>query len=104
MTMKLGVQHQEHNNYQSCSNDDPVLTMTYFTARSNLLHYTFVWGKGKTTDFSETTEVFDIKIGRCSYLNEYMNLDEYQRSRSFIDIGPMSLRFNIFKIIFLRNR
>ena len=24
-----------------------------------------------------------------------MNLDEYQRSRSFIDLGPRSLRFNI---------
>ena len=26
-----------------------------------------------------------------------MNLNEYQRSRSFIDLGPRSLRFNIFK-------
>ena len=40
--------------YQVCSNDDPGLTMTYFTARSNLAHYAFVWGKGKIMDFSET--------------------------------------------------
>ena len=33
-----------------------------------------------------------------------MNLYEYQRSRSFIDIGSRSLRFNIFKLLFLRNR
>ena len=33
-----------------------------------------------------------------------MNLYEYQRSRSFIDLGPRSLRFNIFKHIFLRNK
>ena len=30
-----------------------------------------------------------------------MNLDEYQRSRSFIDLGTRSLRFNIFKFLFL---
>ena len=32
-----------------------------------------------------------------------MNLCEYQMSRSFIDLGPRSLRFNIFKFLFLRN-
>ena len=44
-------------------------------------------------DFSETTIVYDIKVGRCSELNEYMNLYEYQRSRSLTDLGPRSLRF-----------
>ena len=39
-------------------------------------------------DFSETIEVYDIKVGRCSQLNEYMKLSEYQRSRSFTDLGP----------------
>ena len=29
----------------SCSNDDPWLTLTYFTARSNLVPYAFVWEK-----------------------------------------------------------
>ena len=33
-----------------------------------------------------------------------MNLWEYHWSRSFIDLGPRSLRFNIFKFLFLRNR
>ena len=32
-----------------------------------------------------------------------MNLYEHQRSRSFIDLGPRSLRFNICKLLFLRN-
>ena len=36
---------------QVCSNDDPGLTMTYFTARSNLVPYAFVWEKDKTMDF-----------------------------------------------------
>ena len=38
--------------YQVCLNDDPELTLTYFTARSNLVPYAFVWEKGKTVDFS----------------------------------------------------
>ena len=55
-------------------------------------------------DISETIIVYDVKVGRCSKLNKYMYLHEYQRSRSFIDLCPMSLRFNIFKLLFLRNR
>ena len=46
---------------------------------------------GKTVEqwiFSETIVVYDIKVGRYSQLNEYMNLYEYQRSRSFTDLGP----------------
>ena len=46
--------------------------MTYFTARSNLVPCAFVWEKVKTMDFSETVVVNDIKIGRCSQLNEYV--------------------------------
>ena len=38
-------------------------------------------------DFSETIVVYDVEVGRCSQLNEYMKLYEYQRSRSFIDLG-----------------
>ena len=34
--------------------------------------------KGKILDFSETIVVYDIKVGRFSQLNEYMNLYEYQ--------------------------
>ena len=37
--------------YQVGFNDDPVLTLTYFMARSNLVPYAFVWKKGKTMDF-----------------------------------------------------
>ena len=28
-----------------CSNDNPRLTLTYFTARSNLVPDAFIWGK-----------------------------------------------------------
>ena len=46
--------------------------------------------EGKTMYFSEIIVVYDRKIGtcRCSQLNKYMKLYEYQRSRSFIDLGP----------------
>ena len=61
MTMKLGMQHRVLEYCQVCSNDDPELT-TYFTARSNLVPYAFVWEKGKTMDFSETIVVYDLKL------------------------------------------
>ena len=104
MTLKLGMQHQVREYYQVYSNDDPGLTLTYLTARSNLAPYAFVWEKGKTMDISETIVAYDVKVGRCSQLNEYMDLYEYQRSRSFIDLGPRSLGFNTCKLLFLRNR
>ena len=36
--------------------------------------YAFVWEEGKTMDFSENIVVYDIKVGRCSQLNEYLKL------------------------------
>ena len=51
-------------------------------------------------DFSETIVVYDIKVGRLSLLNEYMNHYEYQRSRSFVELCPRSLRFIIFQSSF----
>ena len=89
MTLKAGMQHWVLEYYQFCSTDDRGMTLTYCTARSILVPYAFVWEKGKTMDFfPETSVVFDIKVDRCSQLNVYMNLYEYQRSRSFIDLGP----------------
>ena len=63
MTLKLGLQYRVLEYYQVCSNDDSELTLAYFTARSNLIPYAFVWEKGKTMDFSETIAVYDIKVG-----------------------------------------
>ena len=81
MTLKLSMQHRVLEYYQVCSNDDPALTLTYFTAKSNLVPYAFVWEKGRTIDFSGNIVVYDIEVGGCSQLNEYMDLYEYQRSR-----------------------
>ena len=62
MTLKLGLQHQVLQYYQISSNDDPGLTLTYFTARSSLVPYAFVWEKGKTKDFSKIIVVYDLKL------------------------------------------
>ena len=62
MTLKLGMQHRVLKYYQIPSNDDPGLTLTYFTARSNLVRYAFVWEKGKTMDFSETIVIYNLKL------------------------------------------
>ena len=50
-------------------------------------------------DFSETIVVCDHKVNRCSQLNKYMKLYEYQRSRSFTDLGP-NLSYSIFLNLF----
>ena len=42
--------------------DNPGLTLIYFTARSNLVPYAFVWEKGKTVDFSETIVDYYLKL------------------------------------------
>ena len=96
MTLKLGIQHSVLEYYQVYSNDAPGLTLSCFTARSNLVRYAFVSEKVKTMDFSETIVVYDIKVGRCNQLNESFMSTKGQRSKS--------LRFNIFKLLFLNNR
>ena len=74
---------------------DSTFSNVFFSKNTKLIEaifqvelYAFVWEKVKTMDFSEIIVVYDIKVGRCSQLNEYMKLYEYQRSKSFIDLGP----------------
>ena len=43
MTFKLGIQHQGLRPYKVSSNDNPGLTLNFFTARSTLLPGAFVW-------------------------------------------------------------
>ena len=60
-----------------CSNDDPRVTLTYFTARSNLVPSVFLWEKAKIVDFSETIAASDLKVGRCRQIIEFMKVCEY---------------------------
>ena len=65
MTSKIGIQHWVLKYYQVCSND------------------VLLYGeKVKTMNISETVVVYDIKVGRCNQLHEYMKLYEQQPSRS----------------------
>ena len=45
MTFKLDMQHWVLEYYIFYSNDDPELTLTYFTASSKLVPFAFVWEK-----------------------------------------------------------
>ena len=60
-----------------CLNYDPGVTLTYFTARSNLVTYAFLWKKVKTVEFSETSAASDLKGSRSRHLIEYMKICEY---------------------------
>ena len=74
MTLKLGTWHWLLKYYQLCSNDDPKLTLTYFTLRPNLVPFIF-----------ECEKAVDL-IGTYSQINEYMMIYDNPRSRSFIDL------------------
>ena len=45
MSLKLGMFYLGIKLYKVYINDDPELTVTYFTARSNLVTCMFEWGK-----------------------------------------------------------
>ena len=45
MTLWLGIYHLGLGPIIICSNGDPRLTLTYFTAVSNLVSYAFIWEK-----------------------------------------------------------
>ena len=53
MILKLGMQHQRLKLYKVYINDDTGLTLTYITGRSDLVTYTFEWGKLLQSHFSE---------------------------------------------------
>ena len=52
MILKLGIQHHGLKLYKVYINDDPGLTLIYFTARSNWIAYTFEWRKTVTKSFN----------------------------------------------------
>ena len=77
ISTKLGMYHWEFLPIIVCSNDDHEVTLTYFTARSNLVNSAFLWETVKTVDFSEAIAACDLKVGRCRQLIELMKVCEY---------------------------
>ena len=45
MILKLGMKHQAMKLYKVGINHDPVMTLTYFMARSKQVAYALEWGK-----------------------------------------------------------
>ena len=61
MTLALGMKHKGCRAYQVCMNNDPRLTLTYLTSRSNLLPNAFKLKKfGKVDFFFKTVEALVI--------------------------------------------
>ena len=84
MTLKLGMHHRVLEYYQVCSNNDTGLTLTYFTAGSNLVSYAFVWEEGKTIDFSETIVVHDLKLA-----TDYRSDKEFLLTSNLCPLGAV---------------
>ena len=58
MILKPGMQHRKLKLYKDCINDDPGLTLTYYTAMTLLVAYTFEWGKTVEKSFGLNTSLF----------------------------------------------
>ena len=82
--------------YKDRINNDPGLNLTHFMAMSNLVkidnyyYYFFLGGGG-----GGTVAALGLKVSQSNQL-KLMKLNEYQRSRSFFDLGQRSLRFQFF--------
>ena len=74
VTWYLGMYYPGLQPVIVCSNDDPEVTLTYFTARSNL---GFSMGKSENSGFLETIAASDPKVGRCKQIIEFMKVCEY---------------------------
>ena len=90
----------------SFSNYAPGLTLTYFTARSNLVLYALVWEKVKAMNFSETTYivVYNIKVGRFSQQNESFMSTKGQGHSLFIILNffySVTADFNVSSALML---
>ena len=75
-----------------CSNDDPWLTLTYFTSRPSSVTQTFVLKKGPTVNISDSIVAGDIKVDICKQRNELLQI---LRSRSFTDLYPGCLKWRL---------
>ena len=64
MTLGLGMQHRGLELNKVCSNDDLGLTLTFFTARSNLLPYVFIWNVSKSFNGQNLYQMTEVT--RCS--------------------------------------
>ena len=86
--------------YKDCINNDPGLNLTHFLAMSNLVktdnyYYYFIYSFFFFFGGGGTVAALGLKVSQSNQL-KLMKLNEYQRSRSFFDLGQRSLRFQFF--------
>ena len=68
--MKLGMKHQKFKLFLFCSNDNPVLILTYFTAMSNFATAAFIWETVTMMDTLEIIASCDVVFGLLCKLND----------------------------------
>ena len=68
--MTLGMKHQRFKLIIFCSNDNPVLIFTYFTARSNVATLAFIWDIVAMIDTLEIIASCDLKFSLLCKLND----------------------------------
>ena len=71
----------------------PWVNLDLFYATVKFGHIDFCMGKSENYLFLETIAALGLNIVWSIQLNELRKLSEYQRSRSFFDLGQRSLRF-----------
>ena len=71
---KLGMKHRGLLPIIVCSNDDPGVTLTYFTERSKFRNLGFCMGKSENSGFSQTIEACDLKVGRYRQLIDFIKV------------------------------
>ena len=60
--MKLFIKHQIPKPFIICANNDPGLTLTYFTARSNTANSAFIWENVTMMDSLEIIASCDLEF------------------------------------------
>ena len=70
ISMKLGMQHQRFKLIVFCSNDNPVLILTYITARSNFAISAFIRENVTMVYTLETNASCDLEFCLLCKLND----------------------------------
>ena len=71
----------------------PWVDLDPFYIKVKLGHIGFCMGKSKIIYFLETIAALGLKVSWSIQQNKFIKLSEYQRSRSFFDLGQKSLGF-----------
>ena len=103
MILKLGMQHSGFEVFKMYMNDDPGMTLTYFTAISNMAAYVFKWEKllqsplkvkvSANKQVNRSVYVFEkhLTTGVCLPLPQgYVHDHYFQTSTSLKPLGQQS--------------